>query len=208
MNRTCVSAAMLAATMGIAPAAMASSHREAPLITQSPKLDGTDVYLFRSYEPGRSAFVTMIGDFQPFQDPYGGPNYFTMDPNAVYDINIDNQGNAQPAMTFRFRFQYKDNGLALTIGGKSVPVALTELGPVSTPVPATENVVETYTLSLVTYVGGKAVEQPIVNAATGATVFNKPLDNIGEKTIPNYNTYAEQFLYPIRVPGCAAPGRV
>ena len=30
---------------------MASSHREAPFITTSPKVDGTDFYMFRSYEP-------------------------------------------------------------------------------------------------------------------------------------------------------------
>ena len=30
--------------------AVASSHREAPLITELPKVDGTDFYLFNSYE--------------------------------------------------------------------------------------------------------------------------------------------------------------
>ena len=207
MTRTRASAALIAASLGLAPAAFASSHREAPLITQSPKLDGTDVYLFRSYEAGRSAFVTAIANFQPFQDPFGGPNYFTMDPNAVYDINIDNRGTGRPSMTFRFRFSLVDKGLALNIGGKQVPVALTELGPLSTPVPATENVVETFTLSLVTYKGSRAVEAPITNAATGATVFNKPVDNIGNKTIPDYAAYASQFMYNINIPGCATPGR-
>ncbi len=210
MQRTRTGAAMLAASLGLglAPAAFASSHREAPLITLSPKLDGTDFYMFRSYETGRSAFVTAIANYFGLEDAYGGPNYFNLDPNAVYDINIDNKGVGTPAMTFRFRFQLKDNGLALTVGGKSVAVPLTELAPVTTPVPATQNVVETFTLSLVTYSGGKATETPITNAATGATVFNKPLDNIGEKTIPNYAKYAAQFLYSIKVPGCATEGRV
>jgi len=199
---------MIAASLGFDSTAFASSHREAPLITQTPKLDGTDLYLFRSYEPGRSAFVTMIANYQGLQDPYGGPNYFTMDPNAVYDINIDNQGIGSPSMTFRFRFSLVDNGLALNIGGKQVPVALTELGPLSKPVPATQNVVETFTLSLVTYRNdGSAVETPITNAATGGTVFNKPVDNIGNKTIPDYAAYASHFMYTISIPGCAAPGR-
>ena len=68
---------------------MASSHREAPAITKSPKVDGTDFYMFRSYEPGRDAFVTMIANYQPLQSSTYGPNYFTMDPDAIYEIHID-----------------------------------------------------------------------------------------------------------------------
>jgi hypothetical protein len=195
---------MLGAAPGVA---LASSHREAPLITETPKLDGTDFYLFRSYEPGRSAFVTMVANYIPLQDPFGGPNYFTMDPNAVYDINIDNQGTATPAMTFRFRFTTVDRGLTVSVGGKNVPVALTELAPISSGVPATENVVETYTLSLVTYVNGQPTETPITTT-TGASVFGKPVDNIGHKTIPDYAAYAASFMYDVKIPGCATPGRL
>ena len=61
----------------------ASSHREAPSITERPKVDSTDFYLFNSYEAGRDGYVTLIANDQPFQDPYGGPNYFKMDPNAL-----------------------------------------------------------------------------------------------------------------------------
>ena len=197
-------ALMLGAASGMA---LASSHREAPLITQTPKLDGTDFYLFRSYEPGRSAFVTMVANYIPLQDPFGGPNYFTMDPNAIYDINIDNQGTAKPAMTFRFRFTTVDRGLTVNVGGKNVPVALTELAPITAPVPATENVVETYTLSLVTYVNGQPTETPIT-ASSGGSVFNKPVDNIGRKTIPDYAAYAAKFIYDVKIPGCAMPSRV
>ena len=77
-----------------APSALASSHREAPFITGSPKVDGTDFYMFRSYEPTRSDFVTLIANYQPLQDAYGGPNYFLLDENAVYEIHIDNDGDA------------------------------------------------------------------------------------------------------------------
>src|SRR5678815_2470216 len=77
------SAAMLT---GMLSMAKVSSHREAPGITEIPKCDATDFYMFTSYEPGRSNFVTMVANYQPLQEPYGGPNYFTMDPDAVYDI--------------------------------------------------------------------------------------------------------------------------
>ena len=77
-----------AATLLTAGVAMASSHREAPYITQSPKLDGTDFYMFNSYEPGREDYVTLIANYIPLQDSYAGPNYYTMDQNAVYEIHI------------------------------------------------------------------------------------------------------------------------
>src|SRR5512134_4146669 len=79
-----------AAAFAAAPAAFASSHREAPFITTSPKVDGTDFYMFRSYEPGRADYVTVVANYQPLQAPYGGPNYFSMDPKALYEIHIDN----------------------------------------------------------------------------------------------------------------------
>ena len=41
----------------------ASSHREAPAITETPKVDGTDLYMFRSYGPGREDFVTFSANY-------------------------------------------------------------------------------------------------------------------------------------------------
>mgnify|MGYP002661044614 CR=1 FL=1 len=68
--------------MAVAGGAIASSHREAPFITTSPKVDGTDFYMFNSYEAGKSGNVTLIANYLPLQDAYGGPNYFSLDPNA------------------------------------------------------------------------------------------------------------------------------
>ena len=73
MKRTLLAAASLAALAAATPGAWASSHREAPMITETPKLDGTDFYMFRSYETGRSSFVTMIADYIPLEDPYRRP---------------------------------------------------------------------------------------------------------------------------------------
>ena len=201
----------IATAVALLPAAvLASSHREAPLIGGSPRLDGTDFYMFRSYEAGRSAFVTMIANYIPLQDPYGGPNFFPLDTNAVYDINIDNTGSAKPNMTFRFRAKKVVRGLTVSVGGKSVAVPVTQLGQISnsnTP-PGTQNVVETFTLSLVTYNNGTATETPITDAASGSATFAKPVDNIGNKTIPDYPGYAAKFIYSINIPGCATPGKV
>jgi hypothetical protein len=72
--------AVLAAVAG---SAMASSHREAPFISTRPSVDGTDFYMFNSYEAGRTGYVTLIANYLPLQDPQGGPNYFFLDDNAL-----------------------------------------------------------------------------------------------------------------------------
>jgi hypothetical protein len=71
------------ALLACASAALASSHREAPYIASQPKVDATDLYAFRSYEPGRQDFVTILANYMPFQDPQGGPNFYMFDPNAL-----------------------------------------------------------------------------------------------------------------------------
>src|SRR5262245_29232272 len=78
----------------------ASSHREAPNITRLPTVDSTDVYSFMSYAPDRKDFVTLIANYLPLQDPYGGPNYFALDPDALYEIHIDSDGDAREDLTF------------------------------------------------------------------------------------------------------------
>jgi hypothetical protein len=119
----------------LAGSALASSHREAPFITTVPKVDATDFYMFRSSEGGRSDYVTLIANYQPLQDAYGGPNYFSMDPNALYEIHIDNDGDAKEDLTFQFRFKNKlagnGAGVSLNIGGKSVSIPLIQAGAVA-----------------------------------------------------------------------------
>jgi hypothetical protein len=189
-------------------AAMASSHREAPFITTRSKVDGTDFYMFNSYETGRAGYVTLIASYQPFENPQGGPNYYTMDPNALYEIEIDNTGSGKEALTFQFRFNTVDNGLAVTAGGKSIPVPLVNIGPVSAGMNAAQNVVETYTVTLVRGDRRTGMAQPVTDAVSGGTTFNKPLDNIGAKSIANYPAYAAGFIRAVNIPGCSFPGRV
>jgi hypothetical protein len=103
IQATCVIGLVGAALTLTSLRATASSHREAPLITEMPKVDGTDFYMFRSYESSRSGFVTLIANYYPLQDPFGGPNYFLLDPAARHDINIDNDGDAKPEIIFSFQ---------------------------------------------------------------------------------------------------------
>ena len=96
-----VSRAALLGSVLLPVVAAASSHREAPAIAGSPRVDATDLYMFRSYEPGRSGFVTFLANYIPFQDPQGGPRFLTST-NAIYKINIDNTGSGRPSMVSRF----------------------------------------------------------------------------------------------------------
>ena len=197
-----------AAVAGLTCSALASSHREAPFITTKPKVDGTDFYMFNSYEPGRGGYVTLIANYQPFEDPQGGPNYYTMDPNALYEIHIDNDGDGVEDLTFQFRFKVDERGLTVPAGGKQIPVPLSNIGPLSATSTAAQNVVETYSLTLVRGDRRKGKAAPVTDAATGSATFGKPFDNIGMKSIADYAAYADAFIYNVNIPGCDKPGRV
>jgi hypothetical protein len=97
-------AAFGAALVGSGPSdSTASSHREAPLISEDPSADNTDLYAFRS--PDRPDSVTIVSNWIPGEDPAAGPNYYTFSPSARYNIYIDRNGDARPDITYRFRFQ-------------------------------------------------------------------------------------------------------
>jgi hypothetical protein len=205
MKLRCVAATV---AMTLAGSALASSHREAPFITNLPKVDASDFYMFNSYEAGRTGFVTIVANYLPLQEPSGGPNYFQLDPKALYEIHIDNNGDGAEDLTFQFRFSKTTQGLAVMAGGKSIPVPLTNIGPVTATDMAAQNVAESYTLTLVKGDRRHGMAASIVDAASGAMTFSKPLDNIGPKSIPDYATYANSFIHTITIPGCAMPGKV
>ena len=189
----------------------ASSHREGPYLTGQPKVDATDFYMFRSYEANRANFVTILANYQPFQDPQGGPNFYMFDPNALYEIHIDNNGDAVEDITFQFRFKNTSKETALTVGGKAVKIPLINSGTISGVNPATLDVRETFTIDVVRGNRRGSTRTSITNAAGGAAEFDKPVDNIGDKTFGSatgYATYANQHIYNVTIPGCTTAGRV
>ncbi len=208
MKNVLLAASALTLMTACCKIALASSHREAPMIAGMPRLDASDFYMFRSYEPGRQDYVTMIADYVPLQDPGGGPNFYQMENNGYYDINVDSTGSGKPTFTFRFRFTDFDQKLALTIGGKKVAIPLINDGPITVGSKAAQNVLESYTVSLVTYnSSGAPIETPLKSVG-GDTLFHKPVDNIGDKSVPNYAEYATKFVYTLNVPGCSNYGRL
>ena len=214
---TLIASAMLSLTFG--QVAQASSHREAPNITRLPTVDSTDFYAFNSYEEGRGEYVTLIANYIPLQDAYGGPNYFAMDPAAVYAIHVDSDGDAVEDMSFTFNFSQalpNDNaGVALMVGAegeqKAVGVPLKNVGGISASDQANANFTESYTVNVVSGPMRTGTSAAVMNDASGSASFGKPLDYIGNKTFANaeqYKAYADSFIYSATIPGCDSPAKV
>src|SRR6476469_9274411 len=144
-----IALALLAAVVrGSGPGtAAASSHREAPLISEDPSADNTDLYAFRS--PDNPDTLTIVSNFIPGEDPAAGPNYYTFSPTARYDISIDRNGDGRPDVSYYFQFTRKNGPYFLgdtvqpytvtrVVNGKSTVVARDStppdnIGPRSTP---------------------------------------------------------------------------
>ena len=152
----------------------ASSHKEAPLIKEDPTVDHTDVYVFRS--PDAPTTVTLVANFIPLEEPAGGPNFDNFSDSALYEIHIDNNGDAKEDITYQFRFRTEVRNPLATF--------LYNTGPVTTIDDADLNVRQFYT---VTRVAG--------NRRTGASTtlgssFQVAPANIGPKSTPDYNALA------------------
>jgi hypothetical protein len=190
----------------------ASSHREAPFVTGVPKVDGTDLFMFNSYEPGREGYVTLLANYYPFQDGFGGPNYFQLDDTARYSIRIDNNGDAVQDLEFIFQFSNalpnSGTGIKVPVGSAQVPVPLKHVGVITASDQSALNTRETYKVLLRR---GTAAATEGVNGVDGTRNFTKPYDFAGTKTfgsVAEYENYARQYIYPVSIPGCDQPARV
>ena len=147
----------------------ASSHREAPLTAQDPTADNTDLYAFVS--PDEPDKVTLIANFIPFQKPDGGPNFYNFDPNVVYEIHVDNNGDAVEDITFQWRF---------TTEVRNPATFLYNTGVVSTLDSANLNVRQFYRL---TRIDGPRRTGTVTELSGRLPV---PPPNIGPRSTPNY----------------------
>jgi hypothetical protein len=158
--------------------ARASSHREAPLVANDPLIDSTDVYAFVS--PDKSDTVTLISSWIPFEEPAGGPNFFKFEDGTWYDINVDNNGDAQPDYIYRWIFRTQ------TRNGNTF---LYNTGPVTALDDADLNIVQTYTLQVIFRGTVEATIGPV------RTLYN----NVGAPSTPSYfgnGSGIEAFNHP------------
>jgi len=163
-------AAILLAVAVVPPYGGASSHREAPMISQDPAADATDFYMFRS--PDSPSTVTFIANYWPFQDPAGGPNFYRFGEDVLYSINIDDNGDTARDQWFELRFRTE------TRNGNTF---LYNTGPIDSLDDADWNVRQFYTLTRKFSNGTSVVlgtDLPVAPAYVGA------------KSTPNYDALA------------------
>ncbi|HEX9734289.1 MAG TPA: DUF4331 family protein, partial [Thermoanaerobaculia bacterium] len=203
-----------ACSMLLAAAALeAGSVREATAVSRSPAVDAADFFLFRSYEPGRDGYVVLIATYNPLQEPaFGGPNHYPLDTGAIYEIHVANDGDAEEDVTFRFNFDQRFRALELEVGlpgaEESVPIAQVNAGEIRGGDESGLNVLRSYTVKVFRH--GEAGQQGefLTRAATGAHRLRMPFDDIGDKSIPDFERYSSSFVYEVNVPGCDGTGRV
>lgn len=161
--------------------------------------------MFRSYEKGRQDYVTLVANYLPLQDAYGGPNYFMLDDDAFYEIKIDNDGDAKADIRFQFCFNRQSKDIALPVDDQKVAVPLIDVGPVGRggdrKDTANLNVQEFYEAAILRD-GDSSEAESITNATTRERRFTKPVDNIGKKTLPDYEGYAGAHIYGVAIPHC------
>ncbi|MDQ3553057.1 MAG: DUF4331 domain-containing protein [Chloroflexota bacterium] len=169
----------LMAVTSVGGAAVASSHREAPGIAKDPTADITDVYAFVS--PDRTDTVTIIGNWIPFQEPGGGPNFYPFDDTAHYFLRVDNNGDGVEDVEFVFEFETTFSNPDSFLYSGYGPIE-DESDPQGAPF-AQSNVEQTYTV--------------LMDGAEIATGLSVPPDNIGPRTTPEYDSYAEDGIHEL-----------
>ncbi|ALG14541.1 DUF4331 domain-containing protein [Kibdelosporangium phytohabitans] len=170
------STVLSAVAVGLVPgSAVASSHREAPLIAADPPVDNTDVYAFVS--PDRPDTTTIVANWYPFQEPNGGPNFYPWATDAHYDINIDNDGDAKPDVTYRWTFSTDDRRGRNTFLYNNGPVTSLD----------DENLLfrQSYRLEVIDRYGR---DKTVVRSGKVAP------SNVGPASMPNYQALRDQAV--------------
>jgi hypothetical protein len=147
-----------------------SSHREAPEISKDPSADNTDVYAFVS--PDAPDTVTLIANFNPFEIPYGGPNFSEFADDVVYTINVANSGKAEADISFEFRFK-------TTI--RNPKTFLYNTGPISSIDSPNWNRPQTFSVTRVE----RAANGHCASTVLGSS-FKVPPCNVGPRSTPKY----------------------
>src|SRR3954469_9665939 len=86
-----LAAALVALGFGAAPVALASSHREAPAISQDPAADNTDLWAWTSKAHDK---LYVVAAYNPLEEPAGGPNFHQFSDDVLYEIHVTKAGDA------------------------------------------------------------------------------------------------------------------
>jgi hypothetical protein len=158
----------------------ASSHREAPLISMDPMADNTDLYAFRS--PDRPDTVTIIANYIPLESPAGGPNFPAFDDSVLYEIHVDNDGDARDDLTYQFRFHTET---------RDPNTFLYNTGPIASLDDPNWNRPQTYSVRLVRHGRGQSDSDELGEHLT------TPPDNVGPRSTPDYESLAASAVHTL-----------
>jgi hypothetical protein len=159
-----------------------SSHREAPEISKDPVADSTDVYAFVS--PKRPDHVTLIANFIPMQAPDGGPNFYEFGDDVLYEIHVNNRGDATRDLTFQFKFQTK------VLNDKTF---LYNTGPISSIGDKNWNRPQFYSVTRVEWKGEKKNKETVLGKG-----LRVPPVNVGPRSTPNYAKLSAQAIHDVK----------
>ena len=182
-------AATLALGLGISSFAPqgseASSHREAPLTAAEPQIDQTDLYAFTS--PDAPSTVTFVSNWIPFEEPAGGPNFYSFAENVRYDLNISNDGDALAETVYRWRFKnhYRTPGTFLYNTGEVTSLDDPDL-----------NFYQTYVLKVIDKRDGS--RRTLIDNAIVA-----PSD-VGKGSMPSYENLRDEAIDTVTTSGGVA----
>lgn len=169
-------AVLATSTLPFASTVQASSHREAPFVSEDPCTDSTDFYAFRS--PDKQDTVTFIANYIPLEEPVGGPNYYGFCPNVLYTINIDNTGDGEEDIRYEFNFRKNI---------RNPKTFLYATGPIDSLFDQDYN--ETTLYSVTKIENGRRQSM--------ASNLIMPPNNIGAKSTPNYASLESQGIYSL-----------
>jgi hypothetical protein len=155
--------------------AKASSHREAPLISQDAYADNTDTYVFIS--PTNPDNVVLIGSWIPFEGPEGGPNYWEWGNGVLYDIHVDNDGDAVADFTYT---------LSSSVQVQNPLTFLYNVGPIGAN-GSNWNRQQRFSITETTEQGSKTLLDNVL----------APPVNIGSKSTADYEALADNFIYTV-----------
>jgi Domain of unknown function (DUF4331) len=159
---------LLASLTALSPT-RASSHREAPLISEDPVADNTDTYVWRS--PDRPDTVTLVGNWIPLEEPAGGPNFNKFGDDVKYTLNVDNDGDAVDDIVYEFRFR---------TSVQNSNTFLYNTGPITSLDDPDFNIRQSYSVA-------KVEDGRRTMVASGLAT---PPVNIGPRSTPNYEALA------------------
>ena len=179
MKKICAAVFVMAfaASWSLIPG-QASSHREAPLISMDPLADNTDLYAFRS--PDRPDTVTIIANYIPLEAPAGGPNFPAFDDAVLYEIHVDNNGDAREDITYQFRFRTET---------RNPNTFLYNTGPIASLDDPNWNRPQTYSV--------KVIRRGYESSDWLGRDLTTPPDNIGPRSTPGYEALAAAAVHSL-----------